>query len=210
MLNCSSSQRYQCVSVCVSVHIWPLHFPPFPVSLSPQRGLGREELLLSRLPNHSCNHLALHGITVGLKAEKSISGKTSVEDFLLIKAWESPGNKNIIRLEKNKCFWEVSQKCKFKKNKNQFWNNGNILPRKLQNWLCLGFPRFEVPDNWNASLWAQESDSPLVELLEALKYSVLGQLPWLGWPSIVACGSSHGEASGLSRNRQICCARLFY
>lgn len=66
------------MSVCVSVHICLLH-SPFTVFLSPQCGLGREELLLSHLSCYSCNHFTLNRARVGLKAEKSISGKTSAE-----------------------------------------------------------------------------------------------------------------------------------
>lgn len=94
--------------------------------------------------------------------------------------------------------------------KKKIWNNGNILLRKLQNWLNLGFPRFEVPHNWDTSLWGQELDLLVVVFLEASKCSVLGQLPRLGWPSIVAHGNPHGETSGLPRNLRLCCASLFF
>lgn len=39
---------------------------------------------------------------------------------------------------------------------------------------------------------------------------MLGQLPWLVWPSVVAHGIPYGKNSQLPRNLQDCCANLFY
>lgn len=77
--------------------------------------------------------------------------------------------------------------CQYKKK--SFWNNGSILLSKLQNWLHPAFPRFMSPDNCSTTLWAQELDFLVVELLKALKCPSLGQLPWLNWPRISAPGN---------------------
>lgn len=75
------------VCLCARLYAWPLHSPAFPVSLSPWHGLGMEELLLSHSPNYSCNHLTLKRVRVASKAEKSISGKTSVDSLSLFANW---------------------------------------------------------------------------------------------------------------------------
>lgn len=112
--------------------------------------------------------------------------------------------------------WESTSR----KKKKSFWNNGNSLLRKLQNWLNLAFPRFEALDKFHTSLWAQEFDSPVVELLEALKYPSHEQLgscySGLGWLRTAAPGNltvrSQGYLEISKLDMQVCfpCISLEY
>lgn len=153
--------------MCTPVRTWLLLSPRFPASLAWQHGLGREGLLLSHSSKHCCNHLTQNRVREEY-FRQNVSWLLKFVSWLKLKKFQE------IKILLDRLKKINSEKRHRNVNLNVFFlNNGDILLREFQNWLHLAFLRFEVPDNWNASLWAQELDFIVVEFQEVLKYSVL-------------------------------------